>query len=237
MGRDLKRVPLDFKWPMGMVWKGYVNPYRSVQCKACEGSGYSEKAMEYKNNWYGLERYNWILNPYRRGCRYFPDAHKYNLTQLEVDALVKEGRISELCKDGHHPTPEDVREFQLRDFMGLDHISMHICLCATAEAEGWDTDCPFCGGTGEYWFSEEIRELHDNWQEEDPPVGEGFQLWSNTGEGCPVSPVFASMEELAKWCVDGATIFGRDKLNYEQWMEMFRKECFAYEVQPGLIMM
>ena len=117
MGRELKRVPLDFKWPMNMVWKGYVNPYLSVQCKACKGSGYSEKAMEYKNNWYGLERYNWILNPYRRGCRYFPDAHKYNLTQLEVDALVKEGRISELCKDGHHPTPEDVREFQLRDFI------------------------------------------------------------------------------------------------------------------------
>ena len=37
--------------------------------------------------------------------------------------------------------------------------------------------------------------------------------------------------------LDGATIFGRDRLTYEQWMEMFRKECFAYEVQPGLIMM
>lgn len=237
MGRELKRVPLDFKWPMKMVWKGYVNPYRSVQCKACEGSGYSEKAMEYKNNWYGFERNNWTLNPYRRGCIYHPEAHKYNLTQLEVDALAKGGRISELCKDGYHPTPEDVREFELRDFMGLDHTSMHICLCATAEAEGWDTDCPFCGGTGEYWFSEEIRELHENWQREDPPTGEGFQLWSNTGEGCPVSPVFASMEELAKWCVDGATIFADDRLTCEQWMEMFRKECFAYEMQPGLIMM
>ena len=235
MGRELKRVPLDFKWPMEMVWKGYVNPYRSVQCKACEGSGYSEKAMEYKNNWYGIGSNNWKPNPYHAGWRYRPDSRKYNLTQLEVDALVKHGRISELCKDGHHPTPEDVREFLLRDSMGLDGISKWVCLSATAEAEGWDTTCPFCDGTGEHWFSEEIRELHENWREEDPPTGEGYQLWSNTDEGSPVSPVFASMEELAEWCVNGATIFGSDRLTYEQWMEMFTKEYFAYEILPGVI--
>lgn len=26
MGRELKRVPLDFDWPLGKVWRGYVRP-------------------------------------------------------------------------------------------------------------------------------------------------------------------------------------------------------------------
>ena len=28
MGRKVKRVPLDFKWPKDMPWKGYICPYR-----------------------------------------------------------------------------------------------------------------------------------------------------------------------------------------------------------------
>jgi hypothetical protein len=27
MGRELKRVPLDFDWPLNKVWRGYVNPF------------------------------------------------------------------------------------------------------------------------------------------------------------------------------------------------------------------
>lgn len=33
----------------------------------------------------------------------------------------------------------------------------------------------------------------------DPPTGEGWQLWQNTGEGSPMSPVFATGDELAEW--------------------------------------
>ena len=235
MGRELKRVPLDFKWPMKMVWKGYINPYRSVRCKACDGSGLSEKAMEYKRNWYCVDSFNWIPNPYRAGTMYCPDSRMYNLTQLEVDSLVKNNRIPELRKDGFRPTPVDVRDFLFYDPMGLDCCSMHICLCATAEAEGWKTDCPFCGGTGEHWFNEEVREAHEKWEPQDPPMGDGYQLWTNTNEGAPVSPVFGSMEELAEWCVEGATIFGNSRLTYIQWLERFTKENFMYEILPGVV--
>ena len=27
MGRELKRVPLDFQWPENKVWDGYLNPH------------------------------------------------------------------------------------------------------------------------------------------------------------------------------------------------------------------
>lgn len=55
MGRELKRVPMDFAWPIGKVWGGYVNPFydQSVPCPACEGSGYSPEAKLFHNQWYG----------------------------------------------------------------------------------------------------------------------------------------------------------------------------------------
>lgn len=38
MGRDLKRVALDFAWPIGMIWEGYIGP-EDVDCEACSGTG------------------------------------------------------------------------------------------------------------------------------------------------------------------------------------------------------
>lgn len=74
MGRELKRVPLDFMWPMKAVWKGYINPYRSVKCKACDGEVYSERARQYNRDWYRLNSYNCVLNPYNPKRLYKPDA-------------------------------------------------------------------------------------------------------------------------------------------------------------------
>ena len=41
MGRELKRVPLDFKWPENKPWEGYLNPHyaKSHNCPSCGGSG------------------------------------------------------------------------------------------------------------------------------------------------------------------------------------------------------
>ena len=38
MGRELKRVPLDFDWPINKVWEGFINPHYS-QCAHCNGGG------------------------------------------------------------------------------------------------------------------------------------------------------------------------------------------------------
>lgn len=41
MGRQVKRVPLDFDWPVGETWGGYLDPYRqfSKTCPTCDGTG------------------------------------------------------------------------------------------------------------------------------------------------------------------------------------------------------
>lgn len=51
----------------------------------------------------------------------------------------------------------------------------------------------------------------------------GYQLYETTTEGTPVSPVFATLEELAAWCERGATVFRRDQFwTREQWLASFR---------------
>lgn len=39
MGRNLKRVPLDFDFPLKQTWPGYVNPISGIKCDTCKGSG------------------------------------------------------------------------------------------------------------------------------------------------------------------------------------------------------
>jgi hypothetical protein len=56
MGRELKRVALDFDWPVGKVWLGYLNPYykdHCSNCRDCAGSGYSPEAKRLSDQWYG----------------------------------------------------------------------------------------------------------------------------------------------------------------------------------------
>lgn len=55
MGREIKRVPVDFDWPLKQVWAGYENPFWEMcqDCPDCGGSGYSDRARELNDIWYG----------------------------------------------------------------------------------------------------------------------------------------------------------------------------------------
>lgn len=55
MGRTLKRVPLDFDWPLKKTWGGYLNPFyaQSVDCQVCDRSGLSPQVKLFHDQWYG----------------------------------------------------------------------------------------------------------------------------------------------------------------------------------------
>lgn len=55
MGRELKRVALDFKWPQDKVWKGYQNPHYvdCHTCETCNGDGLSGWAKHFVDQWWG----------------------------------------------------------------------------------------------------------------------------------------------------------------------------------------
>lgn len=59
MGREVRRVPMDFDWPLNEVWKGYLSPdsLDGTPCRDCNdgkrSSGYSPYGNWLHDLWYG----------------------------------------------------------------------------------------------------------------------------------------------------------------------------------------
>lgn len=79
-----------------------------------------------------------------------------------------------------------------------------------------------CSESASYcvFHNPELRKL---WYQE-PPKGEGYQLWETTTEGSPKSPVFERLEELSAWCEINATTFASYKATKEKWFEMLSND-------------
>lgn len=212
MGSELKRVPLDFNWPIGKVWKGYTNPYKSHKCQSCNGTGYNPATKALGDTWY-----NW----------------RYQLTEIETKALLVEGRLLVLThtpigtggwkekEPKYIPTAKEVNEWYLSYPIGHDLINQSICVEARAKHLGIYGVCEHCID-GRIWKSIEIKKLHDEWKRDDPPAGDGFQLWCNVTEGHPMTPVFAELDQLCEYCEkESMPAVGDLTLSKEKWMEFF----------------
>jgi hypothetical protein len=58
MSREVKRVPLDFAWPMKKIWSGFINDRPGpANCTACDGTGYSPTAKRLHDQWYGYSAF------------------------------------------------------------------------------------------------------------------------------------------------------------------------------------
>jgi hypothetical protein len=253
MGRELKRVPLDFDWPNDQVWKGYINPYHSMPCKSCGGSGLNPETEKLNESWYSSDDTEWVW--LEKGKKRFNNkAWQYHLTQDEVLALIKEGRLMDFThnprndeqlkivkekvknggnswlpkSNGYIPTAEEVNEWA-KIGMGHDSINRWICVEARAKRLGFYGKCKYCKGDGELWHSDEIKKLSEDWEDFEPPKGEGFQLWETTSEGSPISPVFNALDELCEWAADNTTTFGRSKATKEEWSNMLNNDFVCHK--------
>lgn len=57
----------------------------------------------------------------------------------------------------------------------------------------------------------------------EPPEGDGWQMWEDTSEGSPISPVFRTAEKLAEWLESsGASAMGIQPATKEQWLKMIK---------------
>lgn len=232
MGRELKRVPMDFSWPIGQTWKGYLNPYGSQKCKPCDGTGMNVETRKLHDDFYDFNR---------TGRRW-----RDKITQEEVVALQDAGRLTVLrVVDGKYARVRDdtitaemvnaANRPGASMFNDLSHdgINMSILLETRARRLGVYGDCPYCSGDGEVWFSEEIKRLSEEWKPEQPPTGPGFQLWETTSEGSPVSPVFASLDELCEWCAENATTFAERRASAAEWRKMLDANFVCHRDENG----
>lgn len=218
MGREIKRVALDFDYPINqMIWKGYHNPYLGLECTSCNGSGHSPEYKKLSDDWYGFERPS--------------EKWSNKIDQSEVEALIEGGRLIEFThgwvsgygwvkKDPEYiPTYQEVNDWSEKG-LGHDSINQRICVKARLKSRGMtDHTCDVCHGEGELWPDDKYKTLCENFEPVDPPSGEGYQLWSTTTEGTPMSPVFDEPEKLAKWLFDNdASSFGHETSSYDQWL-------------------
>lgn len=248
MGRELKRVPIDFDWPLKEVWEGYLNPCLDFleDCPSCDGSGLAPVAKLWRDKWYGYAVFNpaetgslpfspfdmgiqeririKIENPAGGGedfwfklfgvsdmnrvvfletermCKHWNEQWSHHLDQNDVQALFDAKRLHNFGNPAICPPAPEVNWLGLTG-MGHDAINQHVCLKARIKRMGEVLECASCEGDGHVWPSTELKELCDNWEETEPPEGEGWQVWETVTGGSPVSPVFVTEEELQNWLI------------------------------------
>lgn len=239
MGRDVRRVPLDFDWPQGETWVGYLMPDRlsEADCDDCGGGGYSPEARAIAGTFYP-HQIEWG-NTEQANALAWCD----KIGQAEVDNLIAQGRLR-VWRDGEWRTEQrtatEINEQQRgRGFDGHDAINRHILIEFRCERLGIPRQCPACDGHGSIEKYAGQRAEAEAWGPTDPPAGEGWQMWETTSEGSPMSPVFATPEELADWLASsGASIFGSHIASRDQWLKIITGEDFAHvAIAPGVVIM
>jgi len=195
MGREVKRVALDFNWPLEKVWSGFLNPHYKA-CPHCR-AGYSASYDAISKH---INKLMWDSDVTK-------DASGATITTF-------------LC--GRSPR---------RSFMGHDSLDAWAAVKKLGELAGlpkeWST-CAYCNGDG---VDPANKEAYDAWQPTEPPEGEGYQIWETVSEGSPISPAFATPEELARYMA-GKQWGADDGSSYETWLKFITGPGWA----PSMIM-
>lgn len=231
MGREARRVPLDFDWPTRKVWEGYLMPdkFDEDRCPTCGGDGTTDAARWLMKIAYvlsacaddhscGREMHPWLAGlrniSYGSGGsgRPGPDfvAIYTALTGLEPDL---------------GPFGTDV----YRTYRGLvDRAGL---------GDEWD-HCPDCAGHGSTERYPGQRSEAEEWEPTGPPTGDGWQMWETTSEGSPISPVFETAETLADWLAENETVFGDIRADRDRWLSIVTGEqSAAVQIAPGVVIL
>lgn len=215
MGRQLYRVPLDFDHPIGKIWPGFLTPdsLHFPPCTACEQTDYSPEARAISETFYPHQ----ISGPNAARLAWHD-----KISQDEVDYLLSKGRLSTWRDGAWQHDPRSAAEVNASQHShGLDShdgINRMYLIEFRCERLGIAQHCPACEGHGDI-ATEAQRAEADAWESTPPPEGPGYQMWENTSEGSPISPVFEAPEKLAAWlAASGASAMGSSTATYTQWL-------------------
>lgn len=238
MGRELKRVPLDFDWPLNRVWQGFINPYykERITCPDCR-NGYSIEGQILNAIWYRhlhdealalLERHevpvamlHFCWETVRSGMGWCDQLDEADVAALLADNGLREfthrprtaeqHSILETQKanggsgywlrqsNGYVPTAAEVNAWNRGP--GFGHNGCYTCVEARARRYGVDPGCATCGGTADI-SPPEVTARIEGWKSEEPPAGEGYQLWETVSEGSPISAVYRTPEQFIGYLLD-----------------------------------
>lgn len=202
----IRRVPLDFDWPLQQVWHGFVRP-QDLQLPACSdccydgrnSTGMSAAANAISETFYAHE----APESLRSQIAWFD-----KITQHEVDMLLRMGRLLTWAADpetgekGWQPLPRTATEVNASQHTYIhgthDAINRWHLVTYRCKRLRIDMNCPTCHGQT-HLATEEQKKAHKAWKSFDPPTGEGWQVWDDISEGSPISRVFGTREALVDW--------------------------------------
>lgn len=130
MGREIRRVVLDFKWPQNKVWEGFVNPlYKARTCEECNGEGTSPEAAFLLNIWYGRVPFK----PEDNGSTPFLTSHPYVQRfargQIErashyygTGELAVEREARRMCEIWNRSWSHHLNEFDVKALLDADRL-------------------------------------------------------------------------------------------------------------------
>jgi hypothetical protein len=177
MGREVKRVPVDFDHPLSEVWPGYLTP----PPRPCPAGSSCVNGYTPDRAW--LEHWTHLLLTAATSPTHPWVLEAPLVTQPPTGALV------ELTTVLAGRAPSD---------LGHDAIDRWRATEAVLRAAGLDDRwgiCPACDGKAHH---PDDTEMLDAWEPTEPPTGEGWQVWETVSEGSPITPVFDSAEGLAR---------------------------------------
>lgn len=220
MGRELRRVPMDFDHPIGDTWPGYLSPdYRPCPSDDCDNGSTLAGA------WLGsITHLILMLGEEGTSDRAL---HPW-LAALPLGPQQKPGPQAAELTGGLAGRPQ-------RSPFGHDAIDRWTATAAIVKAAGlpenWGT-CPVCDGHAQHPDDQEAAEA---WEPTEPPTGVGFQMWETTSEGSPNTPVFATLKELAEYCAANCTTFASMTASAEGWEQMLGDGMVSAAIAPGII--
>lgn len=142
--------------------------------------------------------------------------------------------------NGHVPSPAAVNAWSLSG-MGYDSINCWTVIAAECERLNLPPQCAKCKGEGSIWPSPTIKQQAEDWQNIEPPAGDGYQLWETVSDGSPISPVFSTPEQLAEWLATSMEYKWRRNdqgTTREQWLKFINGPgwCMSLIVKDGQVM-
>ena len=222
MGREVKRVPLDFDWPINEVWKGYLLPEELRETPV--------RRMRTRRRHPGTEvRVEAITNLFltldedRRSQHQGRPMHPYLTALRNVYTARRPG--PEIADLG---TGLAGREM---GFLGHDSIDQYRATSAVIKAAGLDPEtwgiCPMCQGHGAVETYPGQRDAAEAWEPTEPPEGDGWQLWETVSEGSPITEVYPSRDQLIAYLMSPANCWGISRPLTREQAEAFVGEGWA----------
>jgi hypothetical protein len=220
MGREVKRVPLNFDWPLNKVWQGYLTPERlhGESCPHCHGGEtwasrwlymlcyrVSMLASDVRDQEAGRPMHPWLAQDPHPPIVWHPRAEgeARPFVSDAYDVMRPGADIVDLLAALAKVEPAQVGGI----FGGNVEYDLYKAILDASGLENWGA-CKQCEGHGETELYPGQRAEREAWEPEEPPTGEGWQLWETVSEGSPISPVFPDAEGLAQWLTTPAACWG-----------------------------